>query len=40
MDEVWKRYEAPRKSFEIKYGGMAYRGGGAPPKNVRESLFF
>jgi hypothetical protein len=30
--EVWNRYEEgmrpPHKSFVIKYGGMAYRGGG------------
>jgi hypothetical protein len=29
MDKVWKRYEPLRKSFAIKYGGMAYRGRGA-----------
>jgi len=32
MDEVWKRYEATRKPFKIKYRGMAYRGEGHPPK--------
>ncbi len=32
MKGVWPRYEAARKSFAIKYGGMSYRGGGGTPK--------
>jgi hypothetical protein len=37
MDEVWPRYEAARKSFAIKYGGMAYRGGGGTPQKMRAN---
>jgi hypothetical protein len=29
MSEVWVRYGAVSKSFDIKYGGMAYREEGA-----------
>jgi hypothetical protein len=41
MDRVWKRYgndiRPPRKSFGIKYKGMAYRGCRQATKNAQFS---